>query len=257
MLFTASIANRYYLPFVESSIRYFFTLGFVPWRLRKISTGDVVPEVIPLGMFTWSIESITNRNARKGMHALSKPSHAPSTHNFNRDGALNKSASSNAANAHFHNEAADMHQKAAERAFQKQKQYFSDPKRVPYPLQGDLARMPTRREDTKKGKMERIQGYAEHARNSSNKNDGSDGVDPLTSHAGSLPEKRQRLNMGNPAFERQQGALQRQRIPMDDDETKVLRYCISFTENCSISEDDVEIYEYIAPTNSITRLSVL
>ncbi len=51
---------RHYLPFAESAIRYFFVLGFVPWRLRKLSTGDVVPEVIPLGMFTWSINSITN-----------------------------------------------------------------------------------------------------------------------------------------------------------------------------------------------------
>ena len=47
--------NRHYLPFAESAIRYFFALGFVPWRLRKLSTGDVVPEAIPLGIFTWSI----------------------------------------------------------------------------------------------------------------------------------------------------------------------------------------------------------
>lgn len=54
--------DRYYLPFAETAIRHFFTLGFVPWRLRRISTGDCVPEAVPLGLFTWSIDSIPNRH---------------------------------------------------------------------------------------------------------------------------------------------------------------------------------------------------
>ena len=58
-------------------------------------------------------------------------------------------------------------------------------------------------------------------------------------------------------YRRQREALQRQVLPSDDDESKMLRYCISFTENCSVLEDDVEIYEYLAPTNSITRYSLL
>lgn len=33
----------------------------LPCRLRRLSTGDPVPEVIPLGMFTWSVESLAER----------------------------------------------------------------------------------------------------------------------------------------------------------------------------------------------------
>ena len=35
------------------------------------------------------------------------------------------------------------------------------------------------------------------------------------------------------------------------------RYRIIFTENCGICEEDVEIYEFMLPTNSITRNSTL
>ena len=48
--------QRHYLTFCEHAIRCMFTCGFVPWRLRRIDTGDIVPEVLPLGTFTWSIE---------------------------------------------------------------------------------------------------------------------------------------------------------------------------------------------------------
>lgn len=35
------------------------------------------------------------------------------------------------------------------------------------------------------------------------------------------------------------------------------RYSITFTESCGVLENDVEIYEFMQPTNSITRSSVL
>lgn len=37
----------------------------------------------------------------------------------------------------------------------------------------------------------------------------------------------------------------------------ICRYKIEFTENCGILENEVEIYEYMQPSNSITRMSVL
>lgn len=55
--------DRHYLPFAEEAVRHFFTLGFVPWRLRKVPSGDAVPEVIPLGLFTWRIDSMPNNHA--------------------------------------------------------------------------------------------------------------------------------------------------------------------------------------------------
>ncbi len=138
-------AFRYYLPFAESAIRYFFALGFVPWRLRRISSGNVVPEVVPLGMFTWSIDSITNRIA-KGKQQQQNSSHA-------RNGGQGCSP--------MEKDVRDTYQAAAEKAFQKQRQFFSDPKRVPYPLQGDVGRMQTRRDAWDEGKQARHDRYAQ------------------------------------------------------------------------------------------------
>lgn len=248
-LHTHTRKRRYYLPFTENAIRYFFTLGFVPWRMRRISTGDIVPEIIPLGMFTWSVESITNRIARGrqrgppngGVHA---------THNFAGRIAMN---------------VRDMHQIAAEKAFQKQKQYFSDPKHVPYPLQGDAMRLGTRRDSTEKAKQERLEGYANANAPSTKGEGGHEGRSKLESDPRddqSRSSKRARGESSHkesrtPAYIRQRAALMRQNMPFDDDESKILRYCISFTENCNVMEDDVEIYEYMQPTNSITRASLL
>lgn len=56
---------HHYLPFCEHAIRCLFTCGFVPWRLRRLEFGDVIPEVLPLGTFTWSIISNTSEQRRK------------------------------------------------------------------------------------------------------------------------------------------------------------------------------------------------
>jgi hypothetical protein len=42
-------------------VRSMFTCGFVPWRLRKLDNGALVPETIPLGTFVWAPE----RNVQK------------------------------------------------------------------------------------------------------------------------------------------------------------------------------------------------
>ena len=39
--------------------------GFVPWRICKLSTGLVVPEVIPLGSFTWGSQVSSNSQKNK------------------------------------------------------------------------------------------------------------------------------------------------------------------------------------------------
>lgn len=261
---------RHYLPFAENALRYFFALGFVPWRLRKLSTGDAVPEVIPLGLFTWSIESIPNRTARKG-----------SRHTWDsKDGGRSARFAGPASSRGKVPDGGDRHQVAAERSFQKQKAYFSDPKRVPYPLQGDVMRMQNRSDSTKKAAGERLKGYAEGMRSqqqqqqqpdkgqvqpdsfagsaaSSGDADAASGSDRKRAKTGDGQAENWRTNVFNAAFYRQQEALARQTVPDDDDETKMLRYSISFTENCNVLEDDVEIYEYMPPTNSITRYSLL
>ena len=57
--------DRYWIPFCEEAIRMFFVLGFVPWHLRRLqSTGDLVPEVIPLGTFDWCVSKPTGNSAQ-------------------------------------------------------------------------------------------------------------------------------------------------------------------------------------------------
>lgn len=44
----------------------FYVCGFVPWHVRRLrSTGDLVPEVIPLGTFTWHTELRMEKEKRR------------------------------------------------------------------------------------------------------------------------------------------------------------------------------------------------
>lgn len=56
--------DDHYVPFLKSSIRAFFTYGFVPYRFRKIYRGDEVPEVLPAGTFTWHTELSPSQESR-------------------------------------------------------------------------------------------------------------------------------------------------------------------------------------------------
>ena len=118
-----------------------------------------MPEVIPLGLFTWSIESIPNRVPRK-QHGQRQDDNHDDSH------GLGKFSGSSSARSGQQKQGMmmDKHQVAAEHSFQKQKAYFSDPKRVPYPLQGDAMRMGNRMDQTKKAEKERLKGYGEELR---------------------------------------------------------------------------------------------
>ena len=48
--------DDHYLPFCKTAIVAMYTYGFVPWRLRRLERGDLVPEVLPAGTFTWYTE---------------------------------------------------------------------------------------------------------------------------------------------------------------------------------------------------------
>ena len=54
--------REHYIPFCRDAIRAMFTYGFVPWHFRSIRSGDVVPEVLPAGTFTWSIIQSSTAN---------------------------------------------------------------------------------------------------------------------------------------------------------------------------------------------------
>ena len=56
--------NRYWYPFLRSAIRMQHGLGFVVWTVRTLKTGEKIPEVLPLGTFTWAVEpEKTNRSS--------------------------------------------------------------------------------------------------------------------------------------------------------------------------------------------------
>ena len=48
--------DDHYLPFCKAAIAAIYTYGFVPWRLRKVGKGDLAPEVMPPGTFSWTTE---------------------------------------------------------------------------------------------------------------------------------------------------------------------------------------------------------
>lgn len=226
--FPLSLARRFYLPFAENALRYFFALGFVPWRLRKLSTGDVVPEVIPLGLFTWSIESMPNRVPRTAASGggNEKGGSSSSGQFSGRDGAAAR-ASSAQQQQQLQKQQKDKHQMAAEQAFKKQKAYFSDPKRVPYPLQGDVMRMGNRSDESKKAEKDRLKGFGEELRKQSVQDGKTGPAEGSTGEPDSFPEgknKRKAADANTPAFYRQRAALARQsNAPPDDDDTKMLR----------------------------------
>lgn len=52
--------NKHWYPFLRSAIRQQHGLGFVVWTVRTLKTGEKVPEVLPLGTFTWVVEPEKN-----------------------------------------------------------------------------------------------------------------------------------------------------------------------------------------------------
>ena len=48
--------NRHYYQFLKNAIRQAHGLGFVAWCVRKLPSGDKIPEVLPLGTFNWTVE---------------------------------------------------------------------------------------------------------------------------------------------------------------------------------------------------------
>jgi hypothetical protein len=251
ILFTADKFSkyRYYLPFAESAIRYFYSLGFVPWRLRKLSSGDVVPEVIPLGIFTWTIESITNRNYKRSRAAQYK--------NSVQQGGVRKIDPKILGSA--------PEQLSAEAAFKNQMAFFAGNAQDKSTAKNASSKRPhnTQSAKTPDGKKPK-KAAARHTSGSignaeAGENDSSNDDEDGSSVATKIKRKKGTgaASSFTPAYFRQKAALERQHPPPDDEESKILRYCIEFTENCSMIVEDVEIYEYISPTNSVTRNSVL
>lgn len=228
--------QRYYISFCEQAVRCMFICGFVPWRLRMLSSGDAVPEVIPLGMFVWTIESMPDSCLRrKDENGARRRGH--------EDGGGRELSN-----------------------FNKRAKFFASKNYLPYRLPGDeksssaasassskkpkIAGLPSVVVDDKK-KADKQEGSS----SSDDDDDADDMIDEEKTESGGGDKRKKikkRKKVVTLAYEKQMRALQRQGIPIDDDCTKSLRYTIHFTENFNIMEDEVEIYEYIQPNRDVT-----
>ena len=47
--------KRYFVPFCRDAIEAFLSVGFAPYRIRPLEDGGHVPELLPLGTYTWSV----------------------------------------------------------------------------------------------------------------------------------------------------------------------------------------------------------
>lgn len=59
--------NRYYKEFCQKAIKTMFVCGFVPWFVRKLKSGDVVPDVLPLGSFSWETTTARRQTSEMSM----------------------------------------------------------------------------------------------------------------------------------------------------------------------------------------------
>jgi len=48
--------DMHYTTFLKDALRAMVMFGFVPWRVRRLMSGDLIPEVLPGGTFDWTTE---------------------------------------------------------------------------------------------------------------------------------------------------------------------------------------------------------
>jgi hypothetical protein len=63
--------NLHYMKFASEAIRCIYIYGFVPWTPRKLPSGDIIPETIPHGMFTWGVMPRTDNDSKSARYSRS------------------------------------------------------------------------------------------------------------------------------------------------------------------------------------------
>ncbi len=51
-----TFVDLHYHAFLSNAMRQAQGLGFIVWCVRKLPSGDLIPEVLPLGSFSWAVE---------------------------------------------------------------------------------------------------------------------------------------------------------------------------------------------------------
>jgi len=57
--------QKHFVPFCKDAIQSFLAVGFVPFRIRRHAGEAWVPEVLPLGTYTWSVNMTESAKKRK------------------------------------------------------------------------------------------------------------------------------------------------------------------------------------------------
>jgi hypothetical protein len=65
--------DYYYISFLKDALRSMIIFGFVPWRIRRVRSGDKVPEVLPPGTFTWHTEVGPQQSEARDTDTRSRP----------------------------------------------------------------------------------------------------------------------------------------------------------------------------------------
>lgn len=65
--------DKYFYSFCKDSIISYLAVGFVPYRIRKNEKGADVPEVLPLGTFTWHVGKSNQNNISTPWESIGKP----------------------------------------------------------------------------------------------------------------------------------------------------------------------------------------
>jgi hypothetical protein len=65
--------NKYFHPFCKDAIVSYLAVGFVPYRIRKNEKGAKVPEVLPLGTYTWYVARSSQTTIGTPWNDIGKP----------------------------------------------------------------------------------------------------------------------------------------------------------------------------------------
>lgn len=232
--------HKHYTPFLSDSIRAIHAYGFVPWRLRKLSTGDPVPEVIPMGSFLWTTEPCASGESRYGRN---------SNNNNNNNNSKWRIASDNKTRSITNTTVRQTDYRDSTHA---------DKNNTHNRRHRNHAKKKHNEGSQKNGsdkKTKEAVGYSDD----DDDDDVSDNVQKGGTDERIIAKggKRRMDALPNILYERQKRAMLMHPDPADDEESRLLRYRIQFLQNLGIHEDDVEIHNHVAPNNNICAMSAI
>jgi hypothetical protein len=57
--------QKHFVPVAKQMFRYNMLCGFVPWTIIKLNNGQRVPKILPIGTFSWEVQTVDQTNKTK------------------------------------------------------------------------------------------------------------------------------------------------------------------------------------------------